>query len=49
MLAKYIRRTITPFGLTKFGDNIHQDVLPTSPQLTKPQVIDTYSREQYRH
>lgn len=49
MLAKILHRSMTRFGLTKFGKNIEESVLPTAPHLNKPQVVDTATREKYRH
>lgn len=48
MLSRVIQRYVYRFGLTKFSEEIAQTVLPTAPQLNKPQVIDTKTREKYR-
>ncbi len=49
MLSKLIVRSFHRFGLTKFDKEINEKVLPTAPQLNKPQVISTEDREKYRH
>lgn len=49
MLSKLIVRSFQRFGLTKFDKEINEKVLPTAPQLNKPQVISTEDREKYRH
>lgn len=48
MLSKLILRSFHRFGLTKFDQEIKATVLPTAPQLNKPQVISTEDREKYR-
>lgn len=44
MLSKQILRSLFRFALTKFPKEVVETVLPTAPQLTKPQVIDTQAR-----
>ncbi len=44
MLARLIQRSFNRFGLTKFDNDIKLTVLPTAPQLNKPQVISTEDR-----
>jgi dihydropyrimidine dehydrogenase (NADP+) len=48
MLSKLIIRSLFRFALTKFPKEVAETVLPTAPQLTRPQVVDTQTREQYR-
>ncbi len=49
MLSKIITRTVNRFAITRYSQQINDEVLPTAPQLNRPQVIDTHTREQYRH
>ncbi len=49
MLTKLIDRTFTRFALTKYSPEVTAEILPTAPHLNKPQVVDTESRENYRH
>lgn len=48
MLSRLIRTAFNRFGLTKFDQEVVNEVMPTAPQLNHPQVIDTLTREQYR-
>lgn len=48
MLSRIIKKSFFRFALTKFSEEIAHTVLPTAPQLNKPQVIDTKTREKYR-
>jgi hypothetical protein len=45
MLSNQIVRSLFRFALTKFPEEVAETVLPTAPQLTRPQVIDTQTRE----
>lgn len=49
MLTKLITSTVQRMGLTKFSPEIMQEIFPTAPQLNQPQIIDTHTREEYRH
>ena len=49
MLQRLFNNSVYRFGLTKFSQDVTNSVLPTAPQLNKPQVIDTQTRQQYRH
>jgi len=44
MLQKIIQRSFFKFGLTKFDPEVVKNILPTAPQLNKPQVISTEQR-----
>lgn len=48
MLQRILNKLVFRFGLTKYSSEIINEILPTAPQLNKPQVIDTASREKYR-
>jgi len=48
MLTKLFARTYQRFALTKYPQNVVDQVMPTAPQLNKPQVVDTLTREKYR-
>lgn len=48
MLSKVITSSFQRFSLTKFSQQITEDILSTAPQLQQPQVIDTQAREKYR-
>ena len=41
MLSRLFQGSFHRFGLTKFDQVIKDTVLPTAPQLNKPQVIST--------
>ena len=49
MLSLLLRKVPHHFGLTKFSQKVQENILPTAPLLARPQVIDTASRQQYRH
>lgn len=44
MLSRLITRSFHRFGLTKFDKEVKNNILPTAPQLNKPQVISTEDR-----
>jgi hypothetical protein len=44
MLQRLFNNSVYRFGLTKFSQDVTNSVLPTAPQLNKPQVIDTQTR-----
>lgn len=49
MLTRLISSTVYRFGLTKYSPEVIEHIFPTAPQLNNPQIVDTETREQYRH
>ena len=44
MLAKVIHKSLCRFAISKYSQEIVEQILPAAPQLNKPQVIDTEAR-----
>ena len=49
MLTRLITLSYQKMAMTKYSQNVVKEILPTAPHLNKPQVIDTQTREEYRH